>query len=135
PVFAGTREQEFEQRVAGKTYLEIAAAGGGIVSSLRGVREASQDSLVEGLLLRLDRFLELGTTTLEAKTGYGLSLDDELKCLAVIAEAGRRHAVELVPTFLGAHDFPPEFRSRRAAYVDLLVDEMLPRVAESGLAE
>ena len=135
PVFAGTREHEFEQRVAGKTYLEIAAAGGGIVSSVRGVREASEEALVQGLLVRLDRFLELGTTIVEAKTGYGLSLDDELKCLAAIAEAGRRHAVELVPTFLGAHDFPPEFRTRRSAYVDLLVDEMLPRVAASGLAE
>lgn len=135
PVFAGTRELEFEQRAAGRSYLEIAAAGGGILSSLRGVREASHAELLAGLLGRLDRFLELGTTTVEAKTGYGLTLDDELKCLAVLAEAGRLHAVELVPTFLGAHDFPPEYRTRRAAYVDHLVEDMLPRVAEGRLAE
>ncbi len=135
PVFAGTREAEFEQRTAGRTYLEIAAAGGGILSSVRGVREASAEELLARLLVRLDRFLELGTTTVEAKTGYGLSMADELKCLEVLAEAGRRHAVEIVPTFLGAHDVPPEYRGRRADYVELLLREMLPRVAASGLAE
>lgn len=135
PVFAGTREAEFEQRAAGRTYLEIAAAGGGILSSVRGVRAASAEELLARLLVRLDRFLEAGTTTVEAKTGYGLSVDDEMKCLEVLAEAARRHAVELVPTFLGAHDVPPEFRGRRAEYVELLAREMLPRVAASGLAE
>jgi len=135
PVFHGTREDEFELRRQGKTYVEIAQAGGGILSSVRGVRAASQEQLVDGLLARMDRFLALGTTTVEAKSGYGLSTDDELKCLAAIAEANRRHPVDLVPTFLGAHDFPPEYRDRRDAYVDLIVEEMLPRVAESGLAE
>ena len=135
PVFAGTREREFEMRVAGRTYLEIAAAGGGILSSLAGVREASREELVALLLARLDRFLELGTTTVEAKTGYGLTPADELKCLEAIAEADRLHAVELVPTFLGAHDFPPEYQGDRAGYVELIVQEMLPRVAERGLAE
>ncbi|MCZ6596385.1 MAG: imidazolonepropionase [Planctomycetota bacterium] len=135
PVFAGTREAEFELRTRGASYVEIAAAGGGILSSLRGVRESSKEELLALLLRRLDRFLELGTTTVEAKTGYGLTLEDELKCLEVMAEANRAHAVELVPTFLGAHDFPPEYRDDRGAYVDLLVAEMLPRVAESGLAE
>jgi imidazolonepropionase len=135
PVFAGTREDEFEMRVAGKTYVEISQAGGGIVSSVRGVRAASEEQLLAKLLPRLDRFLALGTTTVEAKTGYGLSHDDELKCLRVIAAANRMHPVELVPTFLGAHDFPLEFRERKSEYVDLLLNEMLPAVAESGLAE
>jgi imidazolonepropionase len=83
----------------------------------------------------MDRFLALGTTTVEAKTGYGLSVADELKCLEAIAAADRAHPVDLVPTFLGAHDFPPEYRDRRSEYVDLIVEEMLPRVAEGGLAE
>jgi len=135
PVFAGTREGEFEQRLAGKSYVEIAAAGGGISSSVRGVRESSKEVLLARLLVRLDRFLALGTTTIEAKTGYGLSLEDEMKCLEVIREAAAQHPVELVPTFLGAHDYPPEFRDRKAKYVDLLIEEMLPAVAESGLAE
>ncbi|MAF66526.1 MAG: imidazolonepropionase [Planctomycetes bacterium] len=135
PVFAGTREEEFEQRVGGASYVDIARAGGGILSSVRGVREASAELLLEDLLARLDRFLALGTTTVEAKTGYGLSGPDEMKCLEVIARADRAHPVDLVPTFLGAHDFPPEYRQDPGAYVDLLCEEMLPRVAESGLAE
>ncbi|HJO27016.1 MAG: imidazolonepropionase [Planctomycetes bacterium] len=137
PVFAGTREEEFESRVAGASYLEIAAAGGGIASSVKGVRGASAEELLVALLLRLDRFLELGTTTVEAKTGYGLSPEDEMKCLEVIAAADAAHAVDLVPTFLGAHDFPLEYRDSQAdreRYVDLLVEEMIPAVAASGLA-
>lgn len=135
PVFAGTREGEFEARLAGKTYLEIAAEGGGIVSSMAGVREASEEQLVAQLLVRLDRFLALGTTTVEAKSGYGLTLADELKCLRVLRAADAAHAVSVVPTFLGAHDYPPEYRDRREAYEDLVVQEMLPAVAEAGLAE
>jgi imidazolonepropionase len=91
--------------------------------------------LVERLRRHLDRFLALGTTTLEAKTGYGLSLADEIKCLEALQIAGRAHAIDLVPTFLGAHDVPAEFRGRKEAYVDLVVGEMLPRAAERGLAE
>ncbi len=135
PLFAGTREEEFELRTQGKTYLEIAQAGGGILSSVRAVRAASSAALLELLLLRLARFLELGTTTIEAKSGYGLTLVDELRCLEVLAEAGRRQPVECVPTFLGAHEIPPEYRGRRADYLALLCDEMLPRVAERNLAE
>ncbi len=135
PVFDGTREAEFELRTRGATYVEIAEAGGGILSSVRGVRAASRERLEAGLLQRLDRFLALGTTTVEAKSGYGLTLADEVKCLEAIAAAGARHPVEVVPTFLGAHDFPPEFRDARERYVDLLHDEMLPRVRERGLAE
>lgn len=135
PVFAGTREDEFELRTQGATYVEIAQRGGGILASVRGVRAASREDLLARLLVRLDRFLALGTTTIEAKTGYGLSLEDELKCLEVLREAARVHPVEIVPTFLGAHDFPAEYRERKPAYVDLLVEEMLPRVAEAKLAE
>jgi imidazolonepropionase len=135
PVFAGTREDEFELRTAGATYVEIAAAGGGILSSTRGVRAAGAGELERLLLARLDRFLELGTTTVEAKSGYGLTLESELKSLEVLAAANRAHPLELVPTFLGAHDVPAEYRERRADYVALVVDEMLPRVAAAGLAE
>ena len=135
PVFAGTREEEFEMRTRGATYVEIAKAGGGIVSSVKGVRELSHEQLLALLMIRMDRFLAMGTTTVEAKSGYGLTLADELKCLRVIEEANRLQPVELVPTFLGAHDFPSEYKHRRADYIQLLIEEMLPAVAESGLAE
>ena len=135
PVFAGTREGEFEARLAGQSYLEIAAAGGGIVSSMQGVRAASEESLLALLLTRLDRFLALGTTTVEAKSGYGLCLEDELKCLRVLRAADAAHPVSIVPTFLGAHDYPPEYKDRKADYEALVIEEMLPAVAEQGLAE
>jgi imidazolonepropionase len=134
PVFAGTREDEFEMRTAGATYVEIARAGGGILQSVRGVRSSSAQQLEAGLVLRLARFLAHGTTTLEAKSGYGLSLVDEQRCLEAIAAASRAQAVELVPTFLGAHALPEEYQGRRERYVDLLIAEMLPAIAELGLA-
>jgi len=135
PVFAGTREEEFEQRTQGLSYLEIARRGGGILSSVRGLRAASEEELLERLLVRLARFLELGTTTVEAKSGYGLSLADEQKSLRVIAAANRRQPVECVPTFLGAHAVPEEYRGDRAGYVTRLVEEILPAVAAERLAE
>ncbi len=134
PVFASTREDEFEARSEGASYLEIAERGGGILASVRGVRSASREVLLARLLTHLDRFLALGTTTLEAKSGYGLSLEDELKCLEVIQAAGREHPLELVPTFLGAHAVPPEHRGRAEDYVRLVIEEMLPAVAQRGLA-
>lgn len=134
PVFDGTREEEFVLRLQGARYAEIAAAGGGILSTVRGVRSASREQLLVLLLERLDRVLELGTTTVEAKSGYGLTTEDELKCLEVLAEAARLHPVEVVPTFLGAHDVPEEHRGAPERYVDMVVQEMLPRVAEAGLA-
>ena len=133
PVFDGTREEEFVLRLQGARYAEIAAAGGGILSTVRGVRSASREQLLVLLLERLDRFLELGTTTVEAKSGYGLTTEDELKCLEVLAEAARLHPVEVVPTFLGAHDVPEEHRGAPERYVDMVVQEMLPRVAEAQL--
>jgi imidazolonepropionase len=135
PVFAGTREEEFEQRTRGVSYLEIARAGGGILASVRGVRAASEEELLARLLVRLERFLALGTTTLEAKSGYGLSRADELKSLSVIAAANRCQPLECVPTFLGAHDVPEEHRAEPGRYVTLLCDELLPAVAERKLAE
>jgi len=135
PVFFGTRENEFEMRIRGKTYQDIARAGGGILYSVRQVRQASQQQLIDHALPFLDRFLEHGTTTIEAKSGYGLSLDDEIKSLQVIRELNRLHPLDLVPTFLGAHEIPDEYRDKRQDYIDLVIHDMIPRVAEEGLAE
>lgn len=135
PVFATTREDEFELRTRGASYLEIKAAGGGILNTVRGVRGASEEELIAHFTLRLDRFLALGTTTVEAKSGYGLTTADELKLLRAIRRAGDAHPVEVVPTFLGAHEYPPEFQDDKPGYVDLLCEEMLPEVVEEGLAE
>jgi imidazolonepropionase len=133
-IFAGTREDEFEQRLEGRTYQEIAALGGGINATVRRVREATKEELKALTRRRLDRLLRLGVTTVEVKSGYGLTLADEIKCLEVIAELNDEGPLELVPTFLGAHAVPPEYRSNRDGYLRLLVDEMLPEIAKSGLA-
>jgi len=129
PVFLGTREGEFEQRIGGRSYVEIAAAGGGIRSSLEGVRGSTEHLLLAALLPRLDRFLQLGTTTIEAKTGYGLTVADELKGLDVIAAANQAHAVELVATCLGAHDVPPEFNGRPDDWIEIVCEELWPAAA------
>jgi imidazolonepropionase len=134
-VFAGSREDEFEQRLRGASYQEIAARGGGINATVRRVREASKDELNALARRRLNRLLGFGVTTAEVKSGYGLSLAEEVKCLEVIAELNAEGPLELVPTFLGAHAVPPEFHSDRAGYVRLLTDEMLPEVARRRLAE
>ncbi|MFQ6002995.1 MAG: imidazolonepropionase, partial [Candidatus Zixiibacteriota bacterium] len=104
PVFANTREDEFEMRVKGKTYQEIAASGGGIKSSVKNLRSKSKEELIQLALPRLDRMLSYGTTTIEAKSGYGLSPEDEIKMLEVIKELNRIHPIDLIPTFLGAHE-------------------------------
>jgi imidazolonepropionase len=135
PVFAGTRTDEFEERASGVTYQEIAARGGGIQSTVRATRAATFDQLVAAGTRYSQWFLRGGTTTVEAKSGYGLSLEDELKILRAIRRLDAETALRYVPTFLGAHDIPPEYRARRSAYVSLVVDEMLPRVAEEKLAE
>ncbi len=135
PVFAGTRVDEFEQRAGGMTYQEIAARGGGIQSTVRATRAASIDDLIAAGKRYALWFLRGGTTTVEAKSGYGLSLEDELKILRAIRSLDKDTPLRFVPTFLGAHDIPPEYRSRRSAYVSLLIDEMLPRVAQEKLAE
>ena len=135
PVFMNTREQEFESRLQGKTYEEIAALGGGIRSSIRGVREASKEELLERVLRRMDRFIELGTTTVEAKSGYGLSFEAEIKSLEVLRDANEAHPITIVPTFLGAHEVPDEYRRNREDYIRLLTDVMIPAAAGQKLAE
>jgi imidazolonepropionase len=134
-VFSGSRENEFDQRIGGASYQEIAAGGGGINATVKSVRHASKDELKAETRRRLGRFLEFGVTTVEIKSGYGLSLADELKCLQVIAELNAEGPLDLVPTFLGAHAVPPEFKEDREGYVDLLLDRMLPEIAQCGLAE
>jgi imidazolonepropionase len=134
-VFAGTREDEFDQRLQGMTYQQIAARGGGINATVRFVRGASKEQLKELTRRRLQRLLSFGVTTVEIKSGYGLTLAEETKCLEVVAELNDEGPWELVPTFLGAHAVPPEFRGDRDGYVRLLVDEMLPEIARSKLAE
>ncbi|MEM8962760.1 MAG: imidazolonepropionase [Acidobacteriota bacterium] len=132
--WAGSRESEFALRLAGRSYLDIAAAGGGILSTVRSTRFAEEDTLVEATLGRLDRMLAHGTTTAEAKSGYGLDRDNEIKQLRAIRRADARHAIDLVPTLLAAHEFPPEYRDDRDGYVDLVVNEIIPTVAGMGLA-
>src|SRR5207244_2231566 len=134
-VFAGSREDEFEQRLRGLSYQEIAARGGGISSTVRRVRQSPKEDLRELARRRLNRLLSYGVTTVEVKSGYGLTLADEIKCLEVIADLNAEGPWELVPTFLGAHAVPPEFRSDRGGYVRLLLDEMLPEVSRCRLAE
>jgi imidazolonepropionase len=135
PVFAGNRADEFEQRVAGATYAEVAARGGGIRSTVRRTRAATEDQLFEIAKRHANWFLRCGTTTIEAKSGYGLSLPEELKLLRVIRRLDVEGVIRTVPTFLGAHDIPDEYRGRSRDYVELVTREMLPRVAEQRLAE
>jgi len=132
--WAGSRESEFGERLAGKTYLEIAAAGGGILSTVRATREASEEDLTANVRQRLDRMLTWGTTTAEAKSGYGLDLETELRQLRAIRAGSADHPIEVVPTLMAAHEFPPEYRDDRDAWVDLVVEEITPAVAEAGLA-
>ena len=135
PVFAGTRADEFEERMQGTTYAEIAARGGGIRSTVRNTRAASEEDLLAAARRYRGWFLRGGTTTVEAKSGYGLSLDAECKMLRVVARLAAEGSVRYVPTFLGAHEVPDEYRGRMDDYIELLVEEMIPRVAAEHLAE
>jgi imidazolonepropionase len=134
-LFAGSRENEFEQRLQGLTYQEITTRGGGINATVQKVRTTSRAELVALARPRLRRLLHLGVTTVEVKSGYGLTLADELKSLEAIAELDREGPLELVPTFLGAHAVPPEYRHNRDDYLRVLHDDMLPEVARCGLAD
>ncbi|HBX68645.1 MAG TPA: imidazolonepropionase [Chloroflexi bacterium] len=125
-VYAGDRVEEFELRIQGASYMEIMAAGGGIMSTAQAVRSASISQLVAESWRRLDAMLRLGTTTAEIKTGYGLETNAELKMLAAIAELDQTHPISLLPTFLGAHAVPQEYAGRTEAYTRLVIDEMLP---------
>jgi len=132
--WAGSREVEFLERLAGRSYQEIAAAGGGILSTVRSTRAASGDQILPPMLHRLDWMLSCGTTTAEAKSGYGLTLPDEIKQLEVIRDAAARHPIELVPTLLAAHETPPEHRADRARWLDVICEEIVPEAAARGLA-
>lgn len=132
--FAGFREMEFEARARGESYEAIAGKGGGIRASVRMTRAATEADLTAAVARRLECLLAQGTTTVEAKSGYGLSLEEEKKQLRAATRAGAASPVEVIPTFLGAHEVPDEFRSRRAEYVSLVAREMIPAVAREGLA-
>jgi imidazolonepropionase len=134
-VFAGDRRDELRRRLAGATYAEIAADGGGIVATVAATRAASEADLVGAALPRLSQMLASGTTTAEAKSGYGLDLATERRLLSAIRTLDADQPVELTATFMGAHEVPPEYRGRRPEYVRMLVDEMLPAIAAEGLAE
>ncbi len=135
PVFGGTRADEYDMRSQGKSYQEIAAAGGGIRASVRQLRAASPDQLIERAERFFIKFLGHGTTTIEAKSGYGLSLQDEIKSLQVLAALRTRSRLETFSTFLGAHDVPDELRDSRSEYVRVIIEEMIPRVVREGLAQ
>ena len=134
-VFYGTREREYELRMKGVPYMEIARRGGGIANTVRSVRSASLDQLVYAGVPRLMSMLAHGTTTVEIKSGYGLDTENEIKQLEAIRRVAALSPLDVVPTFLGAHEFPPEFKGDRRAYIDLVIGEMLPAVSERGLAE
>src|ERR1051326_4137281 len=131
--FAGFRESEFNRRLQGETYAEIAASGGGIVSTVRHTRAATEEELAANVFARTATMVQYGTTTAEAKSGYGLDLENELKQLRAVRRVSNRSPVRLVPTCLAAHEFPPENRS--ASYVDEVIGKILPAVAEERSEE
>ena len=135
PIFLDGREDEFSMRLQGATYEEIGEAGGGIVNSIKGVRNSSESDLISRVKTRMDRFLKYGTTTVECKSGYGLNTDSELKSLKVIDEVNRFHEIDMVPTFMGGHAYPPEFKDNHDGYVDLICNEMIPAVSDQGIAK
>lgn len=134
-VFAGDRRGELRRRLAGATYAEIAEEGGGILGTVLATRSASHAVLAADTSRRLAEMLRCGTTTAEAKSGYGLTTESELKLLRVIHDLGATQPIELSPTFMGAHEVPVEYRTRRHAYIDLIVSDMIPAVARDRLAE
>ena len=134
-IFGGNRADEFEKRCAGVTYQELAAQGGGIRSTVRKTRAATEDQLVASGLRHAQWFLRGGTTTVEAKSGYGLTIEDEIKILHAVRRIGETTPLRVVPTFLGAHEIPEEYAGRAEDYVDLIIDEMIPRITAQNLAE
>ncbi|RUL51903.1 imidazolonepropionase [Lysinibacillus antri] len=134
-VYGGSREREFEMRLEGATYMDIMNAGGGIHATTRMTREATEDELIKQTTRRLDSFLAHGVTTIEGKSGYGMNLETELKQLRVMKKLQEQHVIDIVPTFMGAHAVPPEYKGREDEFVDHLIQDMLPVVAEEKLAE
>lgn len=135
PVFVFTREDEFALRLEGKSYVEIAKAGGGIRSTISSTRNASEDLLFELSAARINKMISMGTTCLEAKSGYGLDTESELKQLRVIKRLHDELPIDIVATFMGAHEYPAEYKDKHEVYLDLLCKEMIPAVAEQGIAE
>ncbi|MGE7903147.1 imidazolonepropionase [Peribacillus sp. NPDC094092] len=134
-VYGGSREREFEMRLEGATYMDIMNAGGGIHATTRMTREASEEELMEQTMRRLDSFLAHGVTTVEGKSGYGMNLETELKQLRVMKKLQEEHPIDLVPTFMGAHAVPKDYKGREDEFVDHLINDMLPIVSEEKLAE
>ena len=134
-VFAKSREEEFVDRIKGLTYEEIALKGGGILNSARRLAEMSEDELFEQAMIRVERLKSYGTGALEIKSGYGLSVDAELKMLRVIKRLKGSCGIAIKATFLGAHAFPKEYKENHRGYIDLIINEMLPKIAEEGLAD
>ncbi len=134
-IFAGDRREELRRRLTGASYAEIAADGGGILGTVIATRAASEAGLAAETRVRLDEMLRCGTTTCEAKSGYALTTEGELKMLRTLAALAETHPIELSPTFMGAHEVPSEYRNRRRGYIDLIVKDMLPAVAQERLAE
>ncbi|HUU38625.1 MAG TPA: imidazolonepropionase [Candidatus Desulfaltia sp.] len=133
--FAGNRVEEFRLRLRGYTYQQLAKKGMGIQTTVAATRRASKKDLLSLCLARLDRMMLHGATTVEAKSGYGLNLKDEIKQLEVLKEAARHHPVDIVSTFMGAHDIPKEYKTRKSAYIDLLIKKIMPEVRRRDLAE
>jgi imidazolonepropionase len=134
-VYAGDRRSELQRRLGGESYAAIAAGGGGIVQTVVATRAATEEQLVASARVRLDEMLACGTTLCEAKSGYGLDVESELRQLHAMRTLDEEHSIDIVPTFMGAHDIPIEYRARRGEYITLVIDEMLPRIVDEGLAE
>lgn len=134
-VFGGDRRTELRRRLAGETYAQIAADGGGIVSTVRATRAASEEELAAATRVRLDDMLRCGTTTAEAKSGYGLQVAAEMRMLRVVRRLDAEHPIDLVPTFMGAHEIPVEHRQNRRFYIDQVIRQMIPAIAGDNLAE
>ncbi len=135
PVFLNCRQDDFSRRLLGHSYNDISKNGGGINSSIRGVRETNYKTLIDCVYNRMNRFLKLGTTTVECKTGYGLTLDSELKSLKILDEVNLIHEIDIIPTFMGAHAIPPEYSKDKEGYIKIICDEMIPAVKKQGIAK
>lgn len=134
-VFGGYRQHEIAMKLAGADYLDILRAGGGILDTVRKTREATEEELYEKSRAFLDEMLDFGVTTCEAKSGYGLDIDSEMKMLNVIRQLDEKHKMDVAPTFMGAHAVPPEYEDRGDEYIDMLCNELMPQVRDQGLAE
>ena len=133
-IFSSNRSKDFSKRISGKSYIDIANSGGGIKSSIKSLRETSSDQIIDKCMKEINSFIKNGTTTIEAKSGYGLSLLDEIRSLEIIKRLNNLSDIDLIPTFMGAHDFPEDVKDR-SSYVDLICEEMIPEITSRNLAE